>query len=270
MTNNSERTIPSARWENINKMFPLEINPVMVERKLVDPSTNETVVIQQHTGAYNKIDHLQLAAEDGRLLKIVEDNATALHDSNVVSSCNSMINNISSILNKRKLVADENRSDAWKHELERIIWLREQLNVYKQSASGKLADRPIKTERPQWAYGPAELDLINDPEQLRKTINSISDACSEQKLSNFKDVAKWLGSDPIEQAKFNREYAQKRLTNLRKQATANTVTATVLSTVADKATVRKTSKGEKVFTLSMEELQELAKAIAAAALDSKK
>jgi len=75
--------------------------------------------------------------------------------------------------------------------------------------------------KPQWAFGPEEIDQINNLDDLIKVIHSISDVCSDKKANP--KYSQILGENYVEVAKANREYANKRKSILAEQKVERTV-----------------------------------------------
>lgn len=180
-----------------------------------------------------QVNELQEAVEDGTLDKLVSECADKLHGGDVQSVYVALSRNLDSVKSNRKKANTLHVHDATR--LETLYGFIKARRIKKAGTSGRI---------PQWAYGPKEIDKIDDPERLRRVINSIADVCSDKPGGNYTVL---LGENYVEVAKANREYARKRMALLESPVMK-----------VDDATLEKLSKGGKVV-LSADQAAELLK-----------
>ena len=179
------------------------------------------------------INELQDAIDDGTLDEMVKKSADKFHNGNVDAVYAAMARNVSSTrCNLAK------RSYAPNREIDIV-----RLDTLAKFIADRRGLRSPSTV-PQWAYGPEEIDEIDDPAVLQKVINSISDVCSDKAFGKYSER---LGENYVEVAKANRKYARERKAKL--EAKANQV---------DPDIIDKLVKGGKV-TLTAEQAATLAK-----------
>jgi len=181
------------------------------------------------------VNELQEAVDDGRLDALVAEAATLYHGGNTKIVIDAIVRNLDSQrsnMKKREYAPNKKIDEIRLETLTKFVNAR---RTTKSHASGTL---------PQWAYGPAEIDAIEDPNKLQNVINSINDACCNKSHMTY---STHLGENYVEVAKANRAYAQKRKAEL--VAKVSTVGPEILAKLA---------KGSKV-TLTQEEAAQLMK-----------
>jgi len=144
------------------------------------------------------VNELQEAIDNGTIDTLVKECADLYHAGNVQSVLTALAKNLDSQrcnMKKREYNPSKKTDEARLETLTNFVNSRREC---KTRTAGKL---------PQWAYGPTEIDAIEDAAQLQKVINSINDVCCDKSHGSY---AKYLGEDYIEAAKANREYARKR------------------------------------------------------------
>lgn len=181
------------------------------------------------------VNELQEAIEANVFDNLVQECATEYHDGNVQAVYAAMARNLDSQRHNMK-----ERSYAPNRKIDEIR-LETMVNFVNSHRESKTR---TNNALPQWAYGPTEIDAIDDPAKLQKVINSINDVCCDKAHGGYD---KYLGEDYVEVAKVNREYARKRKAEL--EAKANAV---------DPAILTKLAKGSKV-TLSADQAAQLMK-----------
>lgn len=181
------------------------------------------------------VNELQEAIDAGKLDVLVAEAAELYHGGNIQAVIASLVRNLDSQRTNLK-----NKNYAFNHKIEEIR-LETMVKFVNDRRVAK--SRPLGT-LPQWAYGPKELDAIDDVNKLQNVINSINDACCNKAHGTY---AKFLGEDYIEAAKANREYAKKRKESLLSKANA-----------ISPAFMAKLATGTKV-TLTKEEVEQLVK-----------
>lgn len=221
------------QWNSLKEQF--YIGTLMTEE--LERDANGNVVLRDGHPVVVKtqkfVNELKVAAEDGTLDSMVENCATVYHGGVVDSVLSALARNVSSAkcnLNKRSYAPNKAIDEA------RIQTLTEYIASRRGTSSS--------SDLPQWAYGPTEIDSIDDPAVLQKIINSISDVCSDKAFGKYADR---LGEDYVAVAKANRKYARERKAKL--EAKANQVDPVILE---------KLGKGGKV-TLTAEQAALLAK-----------
>lgn len=228
MSNNKQtKIIESLSWKALKEAFIIGTVVVPVDGK------NTEVVVNA----------LQNAIDDGTIDAMVNESAKLYHDGNTSEVFKALNRNLQSQrcnMDKRAFIAMK--------DIEELRYTT--LRNYVDSNIAKIAKTygVANANKPQWAYGPEEIDAIEDAAQLQKVINSISDACSESKFNAEYEVR--LGENYREVAKANRSYARKRKAELENKANSKVVEdATAL--------LAKLDKGTKT-TLSAEEAAKLA------------
>lgn len=160
------------------------------------------------------VNKLQDAIDDGTLKQMLIECADEYHDGDLVAVLNILKRNLSSQLcNMRKRASAGYTSN---YETDKIRY-----ETLKTFVDGLMSEhvKPksgISANKPQWAYGPEEIDQIDDPELLRKVINSIADPCSDGK--NPAPYIARFGENYREIVIANREYARERLAKLKAEA----------------------------------------------------
>jgi len=159
------------------------------------------------------IDNLTPAIKEGILDRLVEECADLLHDGCLRSAYKALDANLRS---KKCNMKKAPELPSKQHDKKR-------LDIMQAYVAGKLAElAPVSrttrlNDKPQWAYGPDEIDKIDDIQQLQKVINSINDAVS--KVGAQYEAR--LGEDYQEIARENRTYARKRMEKLKKAVPTN-------------------------------------------------
>ncbi len=155
------------------------------------------------------VNRLQEAIDAGEIDKLVVECAKMYHDGNTDAVYYAMARTLDSMRHNLK---DRAYAPTLKIDTIRLETLTTYVRTKRKTAvkaSGSI---------PQWAFGPAEIDAIDDPARLQKVINSINDVVSDAKIN--KSYAERLGEDYKEVAKRNREHARKRKELLQKKETA--------------------------------------------------
>lgn len=181
------------------------------------------------------VNELQEAIDAGVFDKLIQECADQLHDGDVQSVLRAVTRNLDSQRHNIK-----NRQQPFNRKTEEI---RLETMVKFVSSRSKARNRASEG-LPQWAYGQAEIDAIDDVAKLQKVINSISDVCCDKAHGGYD---KYLGDNYVETAKANREYARKRKADLEAKASA-----------VDPDILGKLAKGSKV-TLTADQAAQLLK-----------
>ena len=163
------------------------------------------------------VNELQEAINDGTLDKLVTECAEKYHGGNVQSVLAALARNLDSQrcnMKKRSYAPNKAVDELRLETLATFVSERREVT----RSSGSL---------PQWAFGPEEIDKIDDVKKLQNVINSINDACCDKAGGSY---AKHLGENYVEVAKANREYARKRKAAL--EAKENEVDPELLAKLA--------------------------------------
>jgi len=197
------------------------------------------MVYAYHDDKQVYIDNLTPAIETGIMDKLVEDCADLLHEGNLHTAYKALDANLRS---KKCNMKKAPELPSKQHDKRRLSIMQEYV-AKKLTETAPTAKATRLNDKPQWAYGPEEIDKIGDIQQLQKVINSINDAVS--KVGAQYEAR--LGEDYQEIARANRTYARKRMEKLKKAVPTN----------ADEL-LAKIQKGGKVV-LSANEAAALAK-----------
>jgi hypothetical protein len=201
--------------------------------------SNGNIVIENNQPKVAKVskfvNELQEAIDAGVFDTLVQECAAKYHDGNVQAVYASMARNLDSQRHNMK-----ERAYAPNRKIDEIR-LETMVNFVNSRREAKTR---TNNALPQWAYGPTEIDAIDDPAKLQKIINSINDVCCDKAHGGYN---KYLGDNYVEVAKVNREYARKRKAEL--EAKANAV---------DPEIIAKLAKGSKV-TLTADQAAQLMK-----------
>lgn len=181
------------------------------------------------------VNELQEAIDSGEFDQLIQQCAEQYHGGNVQAVLTAMSRNLDSQRHNMK-----ERSYAPNRRIDEIRL--ETMTIFVNSR--REAKTRAKEGLPQWAYGQAEIDAIDDVAKLQKVINSINDVCCDKAHGGYE---KYLGANYVEIAKVNREYARKRKAEL--EAKANAVDPDILGKLA---------KGSKV-TLTADQAAQLLK-----------
>ena len=146
------------------------------------------------------VNELEEAIADGTLDRMLADCAAELHDGDIAVALKAWRRVLSSTQTNLKKRSQVGPTDWVRFEL---LW---QFTTDKLAAASKDA---VGGGLPQWAFGPEQIDRVNDPAVLQKIINSIADVCSTK--ANSPRYAEQLGSNYREVANANRAYARKRM-----------------------------------------------------------
>ena len=152
------------------------------------------------------VNELQEAIDSGEFEAKIQKCADMLHDGDVEEVYFAMAKNLDSQRFHMK------KRDVAVSASDKIRFATIDAFVRGHRASGNENTEEI----PQWAFGPEQIDKIDDPAKLLKIINSISDVASDSKFN--KAYAVRLGENYREAAKANRTYARKRKAMLETQA----------------------------------------------------
>lgn len=192
------KVIEELKWQSLKERF--FIGSRIVEELVRD--TNGNIVIKDGQPITRKVskftNELQDAIEAGIMDELLQECADKLHNGDLRAALNAFKRNLSSTktnMNKRDTVS---RADE--------IRLATLLEYTSKKSTPKDA---LGNGIPQWAYGPEQIDQIDDPDQLQKVINSISDVCSSKAYGDR--YVTHLGANYREVAKANRAYARKRM-----------------------------------------------------------
>lgn len=191
------------------------------------------------------VDNLRDAIADGSLRALFEDCANTMHDGDLQVVVEAMKRNLSSQacnMNKRMRVGYSSPDTITTDKI-RLA----ELNAFVDTLAKEhhAGSKAVTSDKPQWAYGIEEIDQINDPDVLKKVINSIADPCSDSK--NSAPYIARFGENYREVVIANRDYARARLDSLKNQKPATPVSQSILDKVAN---------GKKTFTAA--EIAELA------------
>lgn len=153
------------------------------------------------------VNELQSAIDAGTIDQLVEECATTMHAGNVQAVLAAWAKTLDSMKCNMAKKAYSPTATTDKVRLE---------TLQKYIASKRTSTRAVSnTGLPQWAYGPTEIDQIDDPAKLQKIINSINDVCSGKANSSH---VRFLGENYVAAAKVNRAYAQARKAKLEADA----------------------------------------------------
>lgn len=208
-------------WATLVENFPIGYVPVTKivtvrdeqGKALLDGNGAEltAVITTTDTVFVNK---MQEAIDAGVIDQLITECAKQYHNGDFLSALNwwkrvmdSQRHNISGSAYRPTLASDMAR-------LETI----DKYTTAKRAMMDK-SGRPMKSAKPQWAYGPDEIDQITDAAVLQKVINSIADVCSGAKANV--DYATRLGPDFMTVAKANRAYARTRMAALKKELSSD-------------------------------------------------
>lgn len=144
------------------------------------------------------VNDLQKAIDDGIVDKMVKKCADTMHGGDVQAVYYHMTRNLDSQRHTLKTTGYSVTPEADKIRLETMV------NYINSKREAKIR---LEGTKPQWAYGPEDIDQITDVAKLQKVINSINDVACGKGHSNY---AARLGVDFLQVAKANREYARKR------------------------------------------------------------
>lgn len=181
------------------------------------------------------VNELQDAIDAGVFDALVEECANQYHDGNVQAVYAAMARNLDSQRHnmKKRSYAPNRKIDEMRLE-----------TMVSYVNSRREAKTRTNEAIPQWAFGPEQIDAIDDLAKLQKVINSINDVACDKAHGGYD---KRLGANYVEIAKANREYARKRKAEL--EAKANAVDPEILAKLA---------KGSKV-TLSADQAAQIMK-----------
>lgn len=181
------------------------------------------------------VNELQEAIDNGTLDRMIAECAEKYHNGDVQAVLVALSRNLDSQrcnMKKRAYAPNKEADELRLETLSKFISAR------------RTSSRP-SGQLPQWAYGPEEIDQIDDVTQLQKVINSINDVCCDKPGGNY---ASRLGPNYVEVAKANREYARKRKALL--EAKEKEIPEELLAKLA---------KGSGRVTLSAEQAAQLLK-----------
>lgn len=233
--NRTTRTTEQLSWASYKETY--FIGQRMVEDLERDSAGNVVLVDGQPkvTKVTKFINELQDAIDDGTFDALVKECADVYHGGNVQAVYTAMARNLDS---QRHNMKERTYAPNRKIDEIRLDTMTAFINDRRE------AKTRAKGSVPQWAYGPAEIDTIDDVDALQKVINSINDVCCDKAHGGYE---KRLGDNYVEVAKVNREYARKRKSEL--EAKKNAI---------DPAIIDKLSKGSKV-TLTADQAAQLMK-----------
>lgn len=227
-------------WASYKEQY--RIGQIMVEALARDSAGNIIVEDDQPkvVKAYKFVNELKDAIDAGVFDKLVEDCAEAYHAGNTAAVYYAIGRNLDSQRHHmKKRVEERGYAPNLQTDKIRLDTMTEYVNSHKEAKNGPRGNTP------QWAYGPTEIDAIDDIDKLQKVINSINDVASDAKAN--KAYVERLGDSYKEVAKANREYARKRKAALQAKETE-----------IDPAILQKLASGGKV-TLTADQAAALAK-----------
>lgn len=207
-----EKITENLKWESLAQAyfigFRMEVDLKRDAHNHIVLDDNNHPIPVKHGRMVNE---LQEAIDHGDLDLMVQEAADLLHGGDVSGVYQALARNLDSKRYHLKRVANK-ESSVYKHDLVMFETLEKFVNAHKQTK-----EKASNGDLPQWAYGPAQIDKIEDTDKLQKVINSISDVCCNK--AGAAVYSQRLGEDYIEEAKANREYARKRKAEL--EATAH-------------------------------------------------
>lgn len=185
-------------WKSLRDMY--FIGTVVTEE--LKRTSDGKVIMENGQPVTHKVgkmvNKLQEAIDDGTLDALVKKSAEMYSNGDVAAVIASMVRNLDS---ERQTLKNRPTVPSVDTEMIRFTTLE------KFVAARRTSKPRDASNLPQWAYGPAEIDKIDDPAKLQKIINSINDVCCDK---SHVDYGKKLGADYVNVAKANRLYAQKR------------------------------------------------------------
>lgn len=229
------RITEQLEWPSLKEVFFIGTR---VHEELVRDKSGHIVMVDGQPKSHKVgkfVNELQEAIDDGKLDALVLEAANLYHGGNVQAVLAAMARNLDSQKSNMK-----NRDYAPNAEIDKI-----RLNTMYGFVNARREAKTRSSEAlPQWAFGPKEIDEINDLHKLQAVINSINDACCDKAHGSYKSH---LGENYVEVAKANRTYAQKRKELLKAQADA-----------VDPNILAKLGQGKKV-TLTADQAAQLIK-----------